>query len=288
MIKVKDRVLKGMVYISLGVTIFLFALIFIYLIIKSIPAINNIGLGGLINLKEKWYPIGATPTFNLLPAICGTLYTSFLATIFAFIFGLSAALMLNFYLPEKFANIIFSFLDMLAGVPSVVFGFIGLSTLVPFLLKHFNLSTGQCILAASIVLGVMLLPFIISTCSESIKLVRDRYEGMSKNAGISKEYFIIHIVFTSIKRSILAGLVMALGRAIGETMAVMMVIGNSAIFPKLLGRGQTIPGITALEMGSIGINEIHLSALYVANLILLIILLILILVSQLLKGNDRI
>ena len=145
------------------------------------------------------------------------------------------------------------------------------------------MAAGQCILAAGIVLAIMLLPFVISTCHESIQVARTQYEMTALALGFSREVTLVKIIFPAIRPGIVAGAMMAFGRALGETMAVMMVIGNSPIFPKLLGRGQTLPSLTALEMGSIEYGSLHLSALYVANVVLLVILLVVLGIGYLLK-----
>ena len=136
--------------------------------------------------------------------------------------------------------------------------------------------------AAGIVLGIMLLPFVISTCHESLQTARKTYEFSAITLGFSREFTLLHFILPAIRPGIIAGAMMAFGRALGETMAVMMVIGNSPIYPKLLGRGQTLPALTALEM-EVLIRSLHLSVLYVANAVLLVILFIVLGISYLLK-----
>lgn len=171
----------------------------------------------------------------------------------------------------------------MAGIPSVIFGFIGLTVLVKAFVKYLKMAAGQCVLVAGVVLGIMLLPYVVSTCQESLVNAKRTYEKSGLALGLSREYVLIKVILPAIRPGIVASAMMAFGRALGETMAVMMVIGNSAIFPKLLGRGQTLPALTALEMGSIEYGSIHLSVLYVANLVLLVILAVVTLAGQLLK-----
>ena len=125
----------------------------------------------------------------------------------------------------------------------------------------------------------MLLPFVISTCHESLQTARKTYEFSAITLGFSREFTLLHFILPAIRPGIIAGAMMAFGRALGETMA----IGNSPIYPKLLGRGQTLPALTALEMGSIEYGSLHLSVLYVANAVLLVILFIVLGISYLLK-----
>ena len=228
-------------------------------------------------------PVSQKPQYGLLPAIAGTLYVSAIAVVLALIFGVACACFLDYYLPKKMASVFLAFIDLVAGIPSVIFGFIGLTVLVKAFATHLHMAAGQCILAAGIVLGIMLLPFVISTCHESLQTARKTYEFSAITLGFSREFTLLHFILPAIRPGIIAGAMMAFGRALGETMAVMMVIGNSPIYPKLLGRGQTLPALTALEMGSIEYGSLHLSVLYVANAVLLVILFIVLGISYLLK-----
>ena len=227
--------------------------------------------------------VSQKPQYGLLPAIAGTLYVSAIAVVLALIFGVACACFLDYYLPKKVASLFLAFIDLVAGIPSVIFGFIGLTVLVKAFATHLHMAAGQCILAAGIVLGIMLLPFVISTCHESLQTARKTYEFSAITLGFSREFTLLHFILPAIRPGIIAGAMMAFGRALGETMAVMMVIGNSPIYPKLLGRGQTLPALTALEMGSIEYGSLHLSVLYVANAVLLVILFIVLGISYLLK-----
>ena len=280
--KLPDKISRFLIYLTAFGVSALMAIMLIHIIKESIPAFSELGIKMFLPSTE-WRPVSANPQFGLLPAITGTLYVSFIAVVLALIFGVACACFLNFYLPEKIAAVFLAFIDLVAGIPSVIFGFIGLTVLVKSFATQFHMAAGQCILAAGIVLAIMLLPFVISTCHESIRVARTQYEMTALALGFSREITLVKIIFPAIRPGIVAGAMMAFGRALGETMAVMMVIGNSPIFPKLLGRGQTLPSLTALEMGSIEYGSLHLSALYVANVVLLVILLAVLGIGYLLK-----
>lgn len=249
-----------------------------YIFLNSIRAIKEVGLG-LIDVNKEWRPTSKNATFGLVPVIAGTIYVSFLATFIAMVFGVITSLFINFYFPKVIREFLISFIDMISGVPSVIFGFIGLSVIVRSFSIIFKMAAGQCVLAASLVLSVMLLPFVISTCNESIELAKSKYLLSFISLGLPKESLILKVIIKDIKEGIIASGVMAFGRGLGETMAVMMVIGNSPILPKLLGRGQTIPSLTALEMGNITYGSLHLSVLFSANLILLLLLIFIMLIG---------
>ncbi len=283
--KILNYIMKFLIYIMATALVFLMGLMLVHIIRESIPAFSQLGIKMFLPSTE-WRPVSESPQFGLLPAILGTLYVSALAVILALLFGIGCACFLHYYMPERLAAIFLAFIDLVAGIPSVIFGFIGLTVLVKAFVTYLHMSAGQCILAASIVLGIMLLPFVISTCYESIKTARETYELNALALGFSRENILIKIILPSIRSGIIASAMMALGRALGETMAVMMVIGNSPIFPKLMGRGQTLPALTALEMGSIEYGSMHLSALYCANAVLLAILFLVLIIGYLLKRRS--
>ena len=265
--KFADIFFKGVIITAAVSVSALLVLMLIHIIRESIPAFSTLG-AEMFQADTKWQPVSGTPQFGLLPAITGTLYVSAIAVILALIFGVGGALFLNYYLPDNIAKIFLSFIELVAGIPSVIFGFIGLTVVVKGFAKIGKMAAGQCVLAAGIVLGVMLLPYVIATCSESVQNARKTYEL----SALALEAVLLKTILPSIRRGIIAAAMMAFGRGLGETMAVMMVIGNSPIFPKFFGRGQTIPALTALEMGSIEYGSMHLSVLYAANAVLLILL----------------
>ena len=235
----------------------------------------------------QWRPVSENPQYGLMPVIAGTLYVSGLAVSAALVFGIGCAVFLSFYVPKQIAKVLLSFIELAAGIPSVIFGFIGLTVLVKWFAGHFGMAAGQSVLAASIVLGIMLLPFVVSTCCESIQNARGQYELAGYALGFSKEMLIVKIIFPAIRPGIIAAAMMAFGRGIGETMAVMMVVGNSPIYPELFGRGQTIAALTALEMGSIEYGSTHLSVLYAANAVLLAMLVLVMICGWILRRIDR-
>jgi phosphate transport system permease protein len=260
-------------WIGAILAIFTMGMIIYFLIESSLPAFLQINTG-LFDIDGQWRPLSANPSFNILPMTFATLYVAFLGVAIAFPFAVGCAMFLNFYARKKTAAFFLSFIDMLAGLPSVIFGFLGLVLLVKSFESHLQMTTGECVLAAGILLAVMLLPYIVSSSYESIQKAEKRFMYTSLAMGISKEYSMIRIILPAIRKSILTSVMLSFGRALGETMAVMMVIGNSPIYPRLFGRAETIPALTALEMGSVEYGSLHLSSLYAANVVLLFILFI--------------
>lgn len=269
--KIGDYILKGIEKTCAAFAILVMFLMIGHILLQCIPAVRRLGAEMFLP-EAQWRPVSSHPQYGLLPVIAGTLYVSLLAVAIAVFFGVLTSLFMEYYVKPSLKHIFLSFVELVAGIPSVIFGFIGLTVLVKMLQEQFHAAAGQCVFAASIVLAVMLLPFIVSTCMESIERARKHYEPTALSLGMSREVTMVKIILPSIRNSVIAAVTMAFGRGLGETMAVMMVVGNSPIFPKLFGRSQTIAALTALEMGSIEYGSIHLSVLYVANFVLLVIL----------------
>ena len=248
-----------------------FILILIHVVYESLPAVTQVGVL-LFDTSGVWRPLSPTPSFSILPMILGTLYIASLAVVIAAPIGFLCAIFLNYYAGRRLSGLILPLIDLLAGIPSVIYGFIGIVIVIRNFERIFNMPAGDSILAAAIVLSVMLLPYIISGYSESIEIAKAKYDTVSMALGVSGEYSVLKVIIPATKRSAAASVMSAFGRGMGETMAVMMVIGNAPVFPRLFGRGQTIPALTALEIGSAEYGSLHLSAIYAANLVTLILL----------------
>ena len=174
------------------------------------------------------------------------------------------------------------YIDLLASVPSVVYGFIGLYIVVKFI-ENCGRAAGESVLAGGIVLAVMILPYMISSCCDTMVRINDRYLAPSKSLGISRWYMASQLVLPASRRGILVSMALATGRAMGETMAVMMVLGNAMAKPTLLGKGETLSALIAMEMGMAEFGSTHFSALYVAGLVLMVILFAINIIFELIK-----
>jgi phosphate transport system permease protein len=276
-----DKIAKSLLTLIVLVVPAVFVIILVHLTRESWQAITQIGLS-LFDTSGVWRPLSQTPSFSILPMVLGTLSVAFLAVCIAAPVGFLCAIFLNFYC-GKFAKFILSFIDLLAGIPSVIYGFIGIVIVVRNFERIFNMAAGESVLAAALVLSVMLLPYIISGYSESLEKAKDEYNAASMALGVSPEYAVLKVIIPATKRSAAASVMAAFGRGMGETMAVMMVIGNAPVFPKLFGRAQTIPALTALEMGSAEYGSLHLSAIYAANLVTIILLSLILVATHLIR-----
>ncbi|WP_018591397.1 phosphate ABC transporter permease subunit PstC [Terrisporobacter glycolicus] len=283
---IKDSFIKYILFLTVILFLLIVISLFTCVIIESIPFFKEIGINGFI-ISGGWNPLKSEASYSLLPMILATLYVSFLAVCIALPIGLGCAIFLSFYSKKSISKTILACIDLLAGIPSVIFGFIGLVIIVKSFEIFFNMTSGECVLAAGILLAIMLLPYIISNCSESIDEAKNKFEIESLSLGVSKEYTIKKVILPSIKNSIYSAIMMSFGRAMGETMAVMMVMGNSPIMPRLFSRGETIPSLIALEMGTVQYGSLHASALYGANVVLIFLLIIIFALAKYLKIKSR-
>ena len=281
--KIQDRLFHGIMGLFACLTVLLLAFLIWFIFRESLPAIREVGLTELLT-GSQWRPLIYTgePSYGMRNMILSTLYVSVLAVIFALVIGVGCALFLACRVSERQRTAIMPYIDLLASIPSVVYGFIGLYIVVKFFEK-LGRATGESILSGGIVLSVMILPYMISSCCDTMVRLYNRYEAASSGLGVSRWYMASQLVLPASVRGILISMALATGRAMGETMAVMMVMGNSLAFPKLLGKGETISALIAMEMGIAERGSTHYSALYTAGLTLMVLLFAINIIFELLK-----
>lgn len=282
----RENIFRIIITIGAILSSLLVLLVFFYILKESLPFFKEVNFREYI-LGPSWAPLSSKPKYSFLPMILATLYISFFAILIATPLSVGCALFLSFNANKKYSKIVLSFIDMIAGIPSVIFGFLGLVILVKFLERNLNMVTGESVLAGAILLSIMLFPYIVTGCTETFIKGKKIYYAASQSLGVSKWYTMRKIMLPFAVNSIFVNTLLAFSRAIGETMAVMMVTGNSPIFPKLLGRAETIPSLIALEMGTATYKSIHYSSLYAAGLILIIIILIIQLIAYMINIGMR-
>lgn len=266
-----DKIFAGILKIAALVSFFIISFIIIFILKESLPLFKEIGLKEFI-LGRRWKPVSVSGQYlGILPIIYATLYVSFTSVFIALPVGIGCSIFLSCVLPLKIRNVLKPYVDILAGVPSVIYGFMGLVILVKFF-ENMGMATGETVLAGGILLSIMILPFMISVCEENMGETRKRYEKISEAMGVSKWYMVSEIILPLSLKSIIISIILSMGRAMGETMAVMMVIGNAPIFPKLMGKAQTISSLIALEMGMAEVGSLHYSALFASGFILMMMI----------------
>ncbi len=225
---------------------------------------------------HEWYPTASpSPQYGLLPLLLGTLWVSLGAILLSLPFGVAVAIYLAEISSFRVRNILKPLIELLAGIPSVVYGFFGLVVIVPFLQEFFHLPVGETALAGSIVLAIMALPTIITVAEDAIRTVPRATKEASLALGATEWQTIYRVIIPYAKSGITSAAVLGIGRAIGETMAVLMVTGNAAVIPHtLLEPVRTIPATIAAELGEASAGSGHYQALFALGCILFIITMI--------------
>lgn len=268
----KNKVFKYTVYIFTLFTILLLLTLIVFLYNQSLPFFLKNNFLKFI-FGRVWDATEVSGSFGIFNILLASVFISILACIISLPIAIGTALYICFYTKNSKVFLIW-LINILAGIPSIIYGFFGMIIIVKNIERIFKISAGESVLAGSIILSIMILPYFVSNLIETIELIKKKYQRDSDALGISKEYFIRKVVLKKLHFSILTGFMISFSRAIGETMAVMMVIGNAPIFPKLLSKAQTIPSIIALEIGMSEVYSEHYYALFASGFILLILVLI--------------
>ena len=269
--KLESALFLFVVYAFLFLSIGILSFFFLFLAKESLPLFESVSPPSFL-FSSKWNPMAFTGTasFGIFHFLMGSISVSFLALLFSTILSLGCSIFFAFYFWEKGRRILYPLLDLLSGIPSVVYGFIGLTVGKPLFLKM-GVSTGSCVLLASILLSILIFPFMVDSITDSMVKLKAKYFLEARALGLSPAYIILRLILPSSLRSIFLAFLLGSGRALGETMAVMMVVGNANLFPKLLSKGETIASLIALEMGSAEYHSLHYHALYASGLILLLL-----------------
>ena len=278
----KEQFMKIIFLIAACTSVLAVALICIFLFANGVPAMTKIGIWDFLS-GERWRP--SNDIYGILPMILGSVYVTAGAIVIGVPIGLGCAVFMAHYCPKQIYGVAKAAVNLMAGVPSVVYGFFGLVCIVP-LMQRMTGRDGSTMLTASILLGIMILPTIVSVCEAAIRSVPVPYYEGALALGATKERSIFRTVIPAAKSGIVAGIVLGIGRAIGETMAVVMVAGNQARMPKGLFRGiRTLTSNIVLEMGYAA--DLHREALIATGVVLFVFILIINLCVAALKRQDK-
>jgi len=276
--KGKEKAMKILFLLAACISIVSVILICIFLFANGIPAIQKIGFINFI-FGERWKP--GNDIYGILPMILGSIYVTAGAIIIGVPIGVLSAIYLARFCPKNLHRMIKPGVELLAGIPSIVYGFFGLVLLVPFIRNHFE-GNGNSILTASILLGIMILPTIIGVSESAIRAVPDKYYEGALALGATHERSVFGTVVPAAKSGIMAGIVLGIGRAIGETMAVIMVAGNQARMPQGIFKGiRTLTANIVIEMGYA--TDLHREALIATGVVLFVFILMINLLFSILK-----
>ena len=269
MAKYKEKTMEVVFLLAACVSILAVALICVFLFANGVPAMKEIGFADFL-LGREWRP--GNDIYGIFPMIIGSIYVTAGAIVIGVPIGLLTAVFLAKYCPAGIYKVVKPGVELLAGIPSVVYGFFGMVVIVPMIRNTFG-GTGSSILAASILLGMMILPTIISQSEASIRAVPDSYYEGSLALGATHERSVFCAILPAAKSGILAAVILGVGRAIGETMAVIMVAGNQARMPGSIFEGvRTMTANIVIEMGYA--EGLHREALIATGVVLFVFILL--------------
>lgn len=280
MLELRSNIIgKAYVYASTLISAFIVFLIFTVLLLNSWDAISNIGFD-LISFN--WNP--ANGDFGIIPMLFGTLAVTLISLFISVPLGISTAIFTSEILPSKYRFLVKSLLELLAGIPSIIFGLIGVAFFSIWIQDLFDLQTGRTIFTAGILLSIMLLPTIITLTDDALHNIPNKYRETANSLGLYKFELIKEILIPIAKSDLKGAVLLAFGRALGETMAVMLVIGSIDKIPdpiyNWLTPGQTITSKLGREIAESSFGSIHFSAMIFMGLLLFLVVLILTIVSQ--------
>ncbi len=276
-----EKAMEIIFLIAACVSILAVALICIFLFANGLPAMAEIGFGEFI-FGMKWMP--SNDVYGIFPMIMGSIYVTLGAVVIGVPIGILMAIFMAKFCPKKLYNILKPGVDLLAGIPSVIYGFFALVVLVPFVRNNIG-GDGNSMLTASILLGMMILPTIIGVSESAIRAVPDSYYEGALALGATHERSVFFAVMPAAKSGVLAGVVLGIGRAIGETMAVIMVAGNQARMPEGILKGvRTLTTNIVMEMGYAA--DLHREALIATGVVLFVFILLINLSFNLLKRRS--
>lgn len=280
--KYKEKIMEGVFLLAACASILAVVIICVFLFANGIPAMKKIGVFNFLT-GVNWAP--SNEVFGIMPMILGSIYVTAGACILGVPIGIFTAVFMAKFCPKKLYKFLKPMIELMAGIPSVIYGFFGLVVIVPLISDIFG-GNGSSILTASILLGIMILPTIITVSESAIRAVPETYYEGALALGANHERSIFLAMLPAAKSGILAGVILGLGRAIGETMAVIMVAGNQARIPTNLLKGvRTLTANIVIEMGYAA--DLHREALIATAVVLFVFILIINLTFSLIKRREK-
>lgn len=285
--KIKEFIIEGCIKLS-GLLVILFVFLIFLLLLK-----DSLSLFGVHPFKDflfgtKWLPVSEPPKFGVVPLLLGSIYVTVGAIIICVPLGVATAMFIAEVAPSSIKHILKSLIEILASIPSVVLGFIGIVWLGPFIKNTFHLNTGMCGLTGSLLLAFMALPTIISISEDAIVGVPKSYREAAFGLGATRWQTLWRIILPAASSGIMAAIMLGIGRVIGETMVVLMVTGNAPVIPhSILQPMRTLTATIAGEMGEAIGGSGHYFALFATGLVLFIITFIINFIAEMFLQRTR-
>ncbi|MFH1226278.1 MAG: phosphate ABC transporter permease subunit PstC [Planctomycetota bacterium] len=269
--KIKEFIIENLIFLCGIASIIFVVLILLFLLKEGLSLFKYVSFGDFVS-GRKWYPISEPPILGILPLILGSVVVTIGAAIISVPIGVACAIYIAEVAPAKIKDILKAGIELLAAIPSVVLGFIGMVTLVPLVKSIFHLPTGLTALSGSIMLAFMAMPTIVSIAEDALYSVPKSYKEGALALGATQWQTIWRVLLPAASPGILAAVMLGVGRVVGETMAVMMITGNAASIPNgFLQPVRTMTATIAAEMGESVVGSEHYFALFAIGLILFII-----------------
>lgn len=288
--KIKEQVIASIWFLCAIFAVLVVCFILGYLFINGYPAFLEIDLSNFL-FGQQWNPTGSPPEYGIFPLIAGTLLVMIGAMVLAIPLGIGSAIFISELAGPRLRTIIKPAIELLAGIPSVVYGFFGLVVLTNWIRISFDIPTGETWLAGSVLLAIMALPTIVSVSEDAINAVPREYKEGSLATGATGWQTISSVIIPSALSGITAAVILGIGRAIGETMAVLMVTGNAAVIPdpvwNIVSPIRTLTATLGIETGEVPIGSLHYHSLFGIAVVLLLITLCINLAATIILGRIR-
>jgi len=284
----KEKLIK-LIFTILAFSSLLFLLgIIIVLFKESFPVLKEINIKDFI-FGMQWYPTHEPPEYGIFPLIAASFWVTFGAMIVAVPLGIGSALYINELASARQKQILKPTIEVLAGIPSIVFGFFGMLVVAPFLQKVFNIPTGLCAFTASLVLGIMAIPTVTSLAEDSLSFVPKSFKEASYALGANRWQTLVKVVIPASMSGISTAIILGMSRIVGETMTVLMVSGGAAVMPKsIFDPVRPMTSTIAAEMGESAVGSQHYHALFAIGLILFLITLIFNIIAEHISKKHRV
>jgi phosphate transport system permease protein len=278
----KEKIAEWLFFAGALFSVLAVLLICLFLFINAVPTIAEIGPLKFL-LGTKWKP--SQDIYGILPMILASIYVTGLSILFGVPLGLLTAVFMAFFCPKRLYKVMKPCVELLAGIPSIVYGFFGLMVIVPFMQTVFG-GSGKSMLTASVLLALMILPTIITVSENSLRSVDPALMSGALSLGDTKETAVFRVIIPAASSGILSGVILGIGRSIGETMAVIMIAGNQATMPSSILKGvRTMTANIVLEMGYA--TDLHREALIATGAVLFVFILIINIAFSTLKRRSK-
>lgn len=286
--KYLEHSIETTLFLTAIISIIIMVLIFYFLFREGIRAFEEVGILSLI-LGQKWHPAG--DIYGMMPLIINSILITFLALFINISIGFPLAIYLAELAGKKERDILKPAIELLAGVPSIVYGFLGVIILVKYLQESFYMLTGRSIIAGSILLGIMFIPTMTTICEDALRAVPSEFKEGSLALGANRWQTMRHVTIPAASSGITAAILLNIGSIIGETMAVLLVVGNVSRIPSpffdVFDQGATFTSVIAGEMGEVARGSLHYHVLFAVGLVLLVVVSILSVLADLIRARIR-